>query len=321
MIRRTACLIAHGLDPYRNQALEKQLMDTLPEETAILYLWQNRHTILIGRGQDPREVCAETFGGKVARRLSGGGAVYQDTGCVNFSFILPKHAFDIPLQMRIAGMAAAACGARLEPAARGELAINGRTCCVNDFFKDKSAACHHGVFFIQSDETARARSLLHTQSRATQNLADLIPSLTAEGLQQSLYWAFCRAYGMEAAMLDERMMDQRAIEESALQFADRQWIWPPVDAYNISVQESFPWGSVTVHIREDHGVIRAAKLYTDAMEAAFFDLIEQALTGSPFLVSSISARISQRLSQLRDPRLIQLAGDVSNLICRHIRRR
>ena len=52
MIRRTACLIARQDDPYRNQAIEKQLMDTLPEDTAILYLWQNHRAITIGRAQD-----------------------------------------------------------------------------------------------------------------------------------------------------------------------------------------------------------------------------------------------------------------------------
>ena len=46
MIRRTACLIARSSDPFRNQAIEKHLMDTLPEDTAILYLWQNAPTAM-----------------------------------------------------------------------------------------------------------------------------------------------------------------------------------------------------------------------------------------------------------------------------------
>ena len=99
MIRRTACLIALGGEPYRNLAIEKHLMDTLPEDTAILYLWQNDRCISIGRCQNPLYECrVDPFlsaGGHIARRLSGGGAVYQDRGALNFSFILPKTAFDI----------------------------------------------------------------------------------------------------------------------------------------------------------------------------------------------------------------------------------
>ena len=48
MIRRTACLIALGGEPYRNLAIEKHLMDTLPEDTAILYLWQNDRCMSAG---------------------------------------------------------------------------------------------------------------------------------------------------------------------------------------------------------------------------------------------------------------------------------
>jgi len=321
MIQRTACLIARGTEPYTNQAIEKHLMDTLPEETAILYLWQNRHTILMGRGQDPREVCAEFFAGSTARRLSGGGAVYQDMGCLNFTFILPKQAFDIPRQMGIVGMAAGAFGIQLQAASRGELAVEGRTCCICDFFKSGSAAYHHGSLFVYSDEAARARSLNRRQSRSTQDLSALSRDVTVDALEQALYWAFCRAYGAEAAMLDERMMDQRSIEASAARFADRQWIWPTADVYNVIAEEQFPWGRVSVHLREENGVIRAARIFTDAMEAALFEHLEQALVGSPFLVSAISARMGQRLSLLRDPRLMQLAGDVNTLICQRIRRR
>ena len=55
MIRRTACLIARSNDPYRNQALEKHLMDTLPENTAILFMWQNRASVMLGRAQKDRK--------------------------------------------------------------------------------------------------------------------------------------------------------------------------------------------------------------------------------------------------------------------------
>ena len=80
MIRRTACLIARDSDPFRNQALEKHLMDTLPEDTAILYLWQNRPAVMLGRAQHPWYECpVDDFlakGGCIGRRLSGGGAMY-----------------------------------------------------------------------------------------------------------------------------------------------------------------------------------------------------------------------------------------------------
>ena len=97
MIQRTACLIARENDVFRNLAIEKHLMDTLPENTAILFLSQNRHAVVVGRNQNPWYECkVEAFlesGGKIVRRLSGGGASYQDMGTLNFSLILPKSEF------------------------------------------------------------------------------------------------------------------------------------------------------------------------------------------------------------------------------------
>ena len=80
MIRRTACLVSRSQDAWRNQAIEKHLMDTLPEDTAVLFLWQDACAVLLGRGQSAAEACApEQLArrkGQLARRLSGGGGLY-----------------------------------------------------------------------------------------------------------------------------------------------------------------------------------------------------------------------------------------------------
>ena len=39
-------------DPYRNLAAEQELMKYAAADTAILFLWQNENTIVVGRNQD-----------------------------------------------------------------------------------------------------------------------------------------------------------------------------------------------------------------------------------------------------------------------------
>ena len=47
--------------------------------------------------------------------------------------------------------------------------------------------------------------------------------------------------------------------------------------------------------------------------------IEQALIGSPYLISAIAGRFDQKLAWLNHARLAQMAGDVCTIICGRIR--
>ena len=81
---------------YENLALEERLMRELGEEEIILYLWINDSCVVLGSNQCAFLECDLRFcadnGIAVARRLSGGGCVYQDAGNVNFSFIYRRTA-------------------------------------------------------------------------------------------------------------------------------------------------------------------------------------------------------------------------------------
>ena len=328
MIRRTACLIARDTDLYRNLAIEKHLMDTLPEETAILFLWQNRRAIVVGRNQDPWAECAVgaflSSGGQIARRFSGGGTFYQDMGSLNFTFILPKSQFDIARQMSIVGMAAGAFGLQPRAGRQSSLTINGRAFAQSAFFKSGSAAYHHGTIHLRTDLDAMQRFMASDRGDPSQgivNLGSLVPEMTLEALQEALYWAFARVWGAEPAMLDERILNEQSIGVIANRFADSSWTYPRAIPATLSIAERFPGGNVAVLMRTEGGVIRESRIFTDAMEAGLFPLIEKALTGAPLLVSSISDRIDQQLSMLRDPYLLQIADDVDQLIKRNIRGR
>lgn len=309
-------------------------MDTLPEETAILYLWQNSHTIVVGRNQNPWYECrVEEFlesGGKIARRLSGGGAVYHDMGNLNFTFVLPKTEFDVPRQLSVIRKAVGAFGLEAIQSGRNDLLIGERKFSGNAFYKAGHSAYHHGTLLIDCDMQTLAGYLIpneqklqyhgvqSVQSRVV-NLKSLVQDISVETLQCELFRAFTAVYQQKPAVLDEMMLDQHTLGAIAAQFADPDWIYPSALPYTFTVAERFPWGGVTVKLLVENGVIRNAKLFTDAMEAGLFSLLEQALTGCPYLISAINGRLKQKLELIRDHQLQQMAGDVGVLICGRIR--
>ena len=334
MIRRTACIVARSTDPYRNLAIEKQLLDTLPEETAILYLWQNAHTIVCGRNQNPWYECrVKDFlsdGGKIAKRLSGGGAVYHDLGNLNFTFLVPKTDFNIPRQLSVIQAAVASFGLKAVQSGRNDLQIGERKFSGNAFYTSGQNAYHHGTILVDADMSVMGRYLTadeqKLQNRGVKsvasrvvNLKSIVPDMTIEALEAALFRAFAKVYGNSPAILDEKMMDQPTIQKLTEQYKSPVWLFPREVPFTFAVKERFPWGGINVNLLIEDGMIRDAKFFTDAMDAGLFAVLEQSLVGSPSLVSSITARLKQKQDLIKDEHLKQIVSDITSLICSHIR--
>jgi lipoate-protein ligase A len=84
----------HTQDPYLGLAIDHSLLLHSSDNRVTLRLWSNPPSVVIGRGQSlglevNQNYCLENSI-KICRRISGGGAVYQDEGNLNISLIFPR---------------------------------------------------------------------------------------------------------------------------------------------------------------------------------------------------------------------------------------
>ena len=111
---KTKIFKSDSLSPYENLAAEKYLTTHLSEGEVVLFLWRNSDTIVIGKNQNVWQECRVSefleSGGRIARRLSGGGAVYHDVGNLNFSFIYADGAWSTEKGLEVIARACAPFG-------------------------------------------------------------------------------------------------------------------------------------------------------------------------------------------------------------------
>jgi len=90
------CLYSHSHDPYFNLAVEEYLLKNATESFYFQYL--NDDSVVIGKHQNTLAEIDQQYldlnNIKLARRVSGGGAVYHDKGNLNYSFITSESPGD-----------------------------------------------------------------------------------------------------------------------------------------------------------------------------------------------------------------------------------
>ena len=166
-------VLTDSTDPYRNLAVEYSLMEYVSEGGYILFLWQNAHTIVIGRNQDPFAECrAEEFlktNGRIARRRSGGGAVYHDLGNLNFSILSLEREKDQVSYQSLVGRAMKQIGLEILYNGRNDLTYQGRKFSGNAAYEEDGRLCQHGTIMVRTDVAKMDQFLTPEQSKLDRN--------------------------------------------------------------------------------------------------------------------------------------------------------
>ena len=225
-------VISDSTDPYENLAFEQGLFGLADRGQVILYLWQNDHTIVIGRNQNVFAECrADEFlteGGRIARRRSGGGAVYHDLGNLNFSVISRETAPERVDYRPLLAKALKKFGVAVEANGRNDLLVAGRKFSGSAVYDDGMILCQHGTILVKADIAKMTHYLTPDQSKLdrnhvnsvasrVRNLSEVSEEITVENVREAL---ICAA----GATLLPCLPKKDELQRQAKFFGSARWI-------------------------------------------------------------------------------------------------
>lgn len=324
MIERLYICRAAGHNPYLNIATEKYLLESVTPGTCILYLWQNKNTVVIGRNQNAWAECRtsllEQERGYLARRLSGGGAVYHDLGNLNFTFLVCEEDYDLDKQLSVICEACMQAGITVERSGRNDLLADGQKFSGNAFYHSQGRAYHHGTMLVNADMDKLSRYLTPSKAKLESkgvssvrsrviNLQNLSPSLTCQLLADYMEAAFSQVYGLPVSQFVFPEDAHSQIDLYTEQLSSWQWLYGQKLPFSVSLEDRFPWGSIQLQLQVTSGKIAAVKVYSDAMQWQLAEDVEKVLLGLPFSTEAMCNALTSGLDAA-------IAADLCGLIAR-----
>jgi len=279
----TFCIESIHTDPFRNLALEQFVFDSLDQKNNYFMLWQNHNAIIVGKHQNTREEINAAFVKEnnitVARRLSGGGAVYHDLGNLNFTFITGADktgGIDFSVFCEPVREALCSLGVPVEISGRNDMTVNGKKFSGNAQYIKNGRIMHHGTILYDSDLSILSKALNpgndKIQSRGIKSLrgrvANIRPYMNTD-MPIAGFWAELKKYMCAAFDMGELALtpEQNAAVDGLRENVYCQWNWnygnsPP---YTLRKERRIEGcGKIEVLLDvEREGIIKNAAFYGD----------------------------------------------------------
>ncbi len=166
----------HITDPRLNLALEEHLFRHCVQDEAILFIYINAPSVIVGRNQNVFEEIDFSYAGEkgipILRRLSGGGTVYHDLGNLNYSLIHPHQGLlnNYERFTRPVVMALQRLGITAELRSRSSLFVGDRKVSGNAQYAAAGKLVSHGTLLVDCD-LEQLRQVIRPQHREIESRA------------------------------------------------------------------------------------------------------------------------------------------------------
>ncbi len=268
-------------DAFLNMALEEYVFESLPPSEEYFILWQNQNAIVVGRYQNTAEELDAAYVKaheiQVVRRLSGGGAMYQDLGNLNFTFVVnqsPGQTLDFTVFIQPVVRALAQMGVTTQQSSRNDITIDGRKFSGNAQYNKRGRTMHHGTLLFSSNlgrigsalrvraEKIESKGVKSVRSRVG-NIADALPApMQLDDFKRLLVAEMFGAGGLSRLELSEADLNAVAKLRDD-KYATWEWNWGRSPAYDMHKYRRYPFGGVMARLSAADGVVTALALEGD----------------------------------------------------------
>lgn len=294
-------------DPQVNLAIEEYILRNLnPEETYLLF-YINDPAIIIGKNQNTiEEINTDYIEDNhiyVVRRLSGGGAVYHDRGCLCFSFITKDDGnsfhnfkkFTDPVVKVLHEM-----GVEAELSGRNDILVDGKKISGNAQFSTRGRMFSHGtlMFYTEIDAVVKAlkvkmdkiesKGIKSIRNRVTNISEYMDEKIDIETFKQRILEGLFEGGPINQYKLTEE--DWKKINEiSAERYRNWDWNYGRSPAFDVQHSKRFPVGSIDIRLDVNKGIVEQCKIFGDFFGVGDVSDIEKRLVGVKYSKADIRA--------------------------------
>lgn len=304
-------IINKSTNPYFNLALDEYALRQVDVDEDFFILWQNEPSVIIGKNQNTMEEINQAYidehGVKVARRVSGGGAVYHDFGNLNFTFIIKVDDPSTVNYKKYVQPIIDALGSmniKAEASGRNDVLVDGLKISGNAQRMANGKLMHHGTILFDVDIEAMVQALSvdatkyvskaskSVRSRVTNIKDHLPPNTTLEMFWEKLHYYLSNKNQDAEIVLSEsdyEKINKRAQE----QFSTWEWNYGASPDFDYHHKSRFDGGTLEVSAQVDQGVIKLLQFNGDFLGLEDVSAIEKALIGVRYDLASVKACLSQ----------------------------
>ena len=293
-------IINKSTDPYFNLALDEYAMKHIDVEEDFFFLWQNKPSVIVGNNQNTVEEVNQAFidknNIKVARRVSGGGAVYHDFGNLNFTFIINV---DDPGEVNYKKYvqpiidALASMGVEANASGRNDILVNGLKISGNAQRMSNGKLMHHGtlLYDVNLEDMVQAlnvtedkyisKGVKSVRSRVTNIKEHLKDSVSIDDFWQALQYYLSNEGKDKEIVLSDK--DLAKIElEAANRFSTWNWIYGESPQFDLVNSKRLDGGKLEIKLNVEKGYIKELRFFGDFLGLKDVSVIEDRLSNVRF---------------------------------------